>query len=292
MKAIIRIALIACLAQFGSAAALDYPELSAVKLLRSEKRFEEAIAKLQRLAEKTSDPDENFHYLNIAIEVASTSLKRFDLAIALSEKVADPGRRDYACLRVLSDFKRYDDALVRVLGKNIDEWHARCRGSAHLILAEIYQSKRDEDSAQEHRLKAIASQGAETVVRGNAANDAGQFCLRKGDVQGAEKLFREALEISPAYYAWRNASQIALSRLLIQDRRAKEAVSLFQSMDFLKVESPSSRGQLLEAYARALLAAGKKIKCVETFDSLLQSNISETWKERINKELDKMAEDF
>ena len=63
-------------------------------------------------------------------------------------------------------------------------------------------------------------------------------------------------------------------------------------MDFLKVESPSSRGQLLEAYARALLAAGKKIKSVETFDALLQSNISETWKERINKELDKMAEDF
>ena len=292
MKTITRVALIASLVQISSAAALDYQELSAVKLLRSEKRFEDAIAKLERLAAKTSDPDENFHYLNIAIEVAATSLKSFDRAMALSEKVADPGRRDYACLRVFSDFKRYDDALARVRGKNIDEWHARCRGSAHLILADIYQSKHDDNSAQEHRLKAIASQGAETVVRGNAANDAGQFCLKKGDLQGAEKLFQEALEISPAYYAWRNASQIALSRLLIQDRRAKEAVSLFESMDFLKVESPSSRGQLLEAYARALLAAGKKIKSVETFDALLQSNISETWKERINKELDKMAEDF
>ena len=292
MKAIICVALIACLAQPGSALAPDYQELSAVKLLRGEKRFEQAFAKLERLAEKTSDPDENFHYLNIAIEVAATSLKSFDRAMALSKKVADPGRRDYACLRVFSDFKRYDDALVQVRGKNIDEWHARCRGGAHLILAEIYQSKRDDDSAQEHRLKAIASQGAETVVRGNAANEAGQFCLRKGDIQGAEKLFREALEISPAYYAWRNASQIALSRLLIEDRRAKEAVSLFAGMDFLKVESPASRGQLLEGYARALLAAGKKIKAIETFDSLLQSNISETWKKRINKELDKMAEDF
>ena len=292
MKAIARAAIIVCFAQLGSAAALDYQQLSAVKLLRSEKRFEEAIEKLERIAEKSSDLDENFHYLNIAIEVASNSLRSFERAMALSEKVADPERRDYACLRVFSDFKRYDEGLARVRGKNIDEWHVRCRGSAHLILSEIYRSLSDDDSAQKHRLAAVASQGAEEGVRGNAAADAAQFFLRKGDLQGAEKMFREALEISPAYYAWRNASQIALSRLLIQDSRAKEAVRLFEGMDFLKVESPKARGQLLEAYARALLAAGKKIKAVEIFDSLLQSNISETWKERINKELDEMAEDF
>ena len=63
-------------------------------------------------------------------------------------------------------------------------------------------------------------------------------------------------------------------------------------MDFSKAENTNARGQLLEAYALALPAAGKKIKAVETFDTLLQSSTPDIWKDRINRELDRMAEDF
>lgn len=287
-----RIAIIVFFAQIGTASALDYTQLNAVKLLRSEKRFDEAIQKLEAMAAQAADADENFHYLEIAIEIASGSLKNADRALALADKVKDPARRDYANLRVLSDFKRNDEALARVRDKKTDEWPVRCRGSAHGILADIYRLRGDDASAQEHRLKAIASPGAEPVVRGNAATDAAQLYLKQGDTRKAEEMFRQALAISPAYYAWRNTSVISLSRLLIQTQRAKEAAKLFEGMDFAKVENINARGQLLEASARALLAAGKKIKAVETFDTLLQSGIPDTWKDRINKELDQMAEDF
>ena len=291
MKRIATIAIIVFLAQLGAASALDYTQLKAVKLLRSEKRFDEALQKLGALAAQAADADENFHYLEIAIEIA-TGLKNADRALALADKVKDPARRDYANLRVLSDFKRNDEALARVRDKKIDEWPVSCRGKAHVILAAIYQMRGDDAAAQEHRLKAIASPGTETVVRGNAATDAAQHYLKQGDTRKAEEMFRQALDISPASYAWRNTSVIALSRLLIQTQRAKEAVKLFEGMDFAKVENTHARGLLLEAYARALLAAGKKIKAVETFDTLLQSGIPDTWKDRINKELDQMAEDF
>jgi len=290
-----RIAIIATmvfLAQLGTASALDYTQLNAVKLLRSEKRFNEAIQKLETMAAHTADADENFHYLEIAIEIASGSLKNADRALALSDKVKDPARRDYANLRVLADFKRNDEALARVRDKKIDEWPARCRGSAHGILADIYRLRGDDASAQEYRLKAITSPGAEAIVRGNAATDAAQLYLKQGDTRKAEEMFRQALDISPAYYAWRNTSVMALSRLLIQTQRPKEAVKLFEGMDFSKVDNTNARGQLLEASARALLAVGKKIKAVETFDTLLQSGIPDPWKDRINKELDQMAEDF
>ena len=292
MKRIATIAIIVFLAQLGAASALDYTQLNAVKLLRTEKRFDEAIQKLEAMAAQADDADENFHYLEIAIEIASGSLKNADRALALADKVKDPARRDFANLRVLSDFKLYDEALARVRDKKIDEWPVRCRGSAHGILAAIYHMRGDDAAAQEHRLKAIASPGAEPIVRGNAATDAAQLYLKQGDTRKAEEMFRQALDISPASYAWRNESVIALSRLLIQTQRAKEAVKLFEGMDFAKVENTHSRGQLLEAYARALLAAGKKIKAVETFDTLLQSGIPDTWKDRINKELDQMADDF
>jgi len=280
------------LAQLGTASALDYTQLNAVKLLRTEKRFDEAIQKLEAMAAQTADADENFHYLEIAIEIASGSLKNADRALALADKVKDPARRDYANLRVLSDFKRYDEALARVRDKRIDEWPVRCRGSAHGILANIYRLRSDDATAQEHRLKAIASPGAEAAVRGNAATEAAQLYLKQGETRKAEEMFRQALAISPASYAWRNTSVIALSRLLIQTQRPKEAVKLFEGMDFSKVENTNARGLLLESNARALLAAGKKIKAVETFDTLLQSGIPDTWKDRINKELDQMAEDF
>ena len=292
MKRIAAIAIAVLIVPFGAASALDYTQLNAVKLLRSEKRFDEAIQKLEAMAAQAADADENFHYLDLAIETASGSLKNADRALALAEQVKDPARRDFANFRVLSDFKRYDEALARVRDKKIDEWPVRCRGSAHGILAEIYRLRGDDASAQEHRLKAIASLGAEAVVRGNAATDAAQLYLKQGETRKAEEMFRQALAISPAYYAWRNTSVISLSRLLIQTQRAKEAVKLFEGMDFSKVENSNARCQLLEASARALLAAGRKIKAVETFDTLLQSGIPDAWRERINKELDQMAEEF
>ena len=292
MNRIATLAAIVFLAQLGAASALDYTQLNAVKLLRSEKRFDDAIQKLAALATQAADADENFHYLEIAIEIASGSLKNADRSLALADKVQDPARRDYANLRVLSEFKRNDEALARVRDKKIDEWPARCRGSAHGILADLYRLRGDDASAQGHRLKAITSPGAEAVVRGNTATDAAQLYLKQGDTRKAEEMFRQALDISPAYYAWRNTSVIALSRLLVQTQRPQEAVKLFEGRDFSKVENTTARGQILEAYARALLAAGRKIKAIETFDTLLQSGIPDTWKDRINKELDQMAEDF
>lgn len=285
------IALAVCVPQ-RPASAIHYEQLNAVKLLRVEKRFEEAIQKLESMAEKAADADENFHYLNLAVEIAVSSLKDAERALALAQKITDPGRRGYACLSVLADFKRYDEALERVRGKNIDEWHVRCRGGAHLILSDIYHRLGDEAAAQQHRLDAVASTGSEVVVRGGAATAAGQFYLKQGELEKAEQMFRKALSISPAFYAWRNASLTVLSRLLIQGQRAKEAVALFEGMDFSKVENAHSRGQLMEAHARALLAAGRKIRAVEAFDALLQSGIPADWKDRINRELDQMAEDF
>ena len=70
---------------------------------------------------------------------ASASLKDPDRALTLADKVKEPARRDYANLRVLSDSKRYDEALARVRDKKIDAWPVSCRGRAHAILATIYQ---------------------------------------------------------------------------------------------------------------------------------------------------------
>ena len=276
----------------ASSHAVDYQELSAVKRLTAEKRYDEAIQKLEALAAKTGETGENFHYLDLAMDITVKSLKNADRSLALAAQVKDAAHRDFARLRVLTDFQRYDEALASVREEAIDTWPVRCRGQAHGFLAEIYHKKKDEAAELRQWQKAAEAPGAEVGLRGRAYREAAVLHLKHGDTAKAEEQFRQALAVTPANYAWRIESLVSLSRLLIDNKRPKEAVKAFEGTDLSKVENINSKASLLEAYARALLASGKKIKAIETFDQLLQLNLPATWKDRINQELDQMAGEF
>lgn len=278
---------------FATAAhAIDYTALGAVKRLRAEKRYDEALQKLEAIAAKTDEPSENFSYLSQAIDIAVDSLKNADRALALAASLKDSALRDFAKLRVLADFQRYDVALAFMRGKEVAAWPVRVQGQAHGILATIYHEKKDAAAELAQWQLAADAPGAEISVRGRAHREAGVLFQKQGDTTKAEEQFRKALDVSPANFAWRVDCLIGLSRLLIEQQRAKEAVRAFDGTDFTKVTSVTARGNLVEAYARALLAAGKKIRAIETFDQLLSLDLPAAWKDRINKELDQMAEDF
>ena len=272
--------------------ALDYTQLGAVKRLTADKRYDEAIQKLEALAAKTDEPGENFHYLELALDITVKSLKSAERSLALAAKVKDAAHRDFATLRVLAAFDRHDEALASVQGKDINDWPVRCRGAAHGILAEIYHAKKDSKAELQQWLEAADSPGAELVTHGRALCEAAELQLKFGNAAQAEQQLRKAVALTPANYAWRVEALVTLSRLLIEQQRSKEALKVFDGTDFTKVTSVTPRGNLIEAHARALLAAGKKIRAIETFDQLLQLDLPATWKDRINKELDRMAEDF
>jgi tetratricopeptide (TPR) repeat protein len=285
--------LFVCLVSLSSTShAIDYTTLSAAKRLRAEKRYDEALQKLEKLAAKTEEPSENFSYLSQAIDIAVDSMKDADRALSLAATIKDLALRDFAQLRVLADFQRHDEALKFMSGKDVATWPVRVRGQAHGILAAIYHEKKDAAAELAQWQLAAAAPGAEVGVRGRALREAGVLFQKQGNLAKAEEQFRQAIAVTPANYAWRVDSLVALSRLLIESQRAKEAVKAFEGTDFTKVTSVTTRGNLIEAHARALLAAGKKIKAIETFDQLLQLDLPATWKDRINKELDQMAEEF
>jgi len=285
--------IVAVLVAFGVPAhAIDYTQLSAAKRLRADKRYDEALQKIEALAAKTDEPGENYTYLALAIEIAVDSLKNVDRALALATSIKEPALRDFAKLRVLADFLRYDEALAFVHDKDIESWPVRCRGQAHGILAGIYHEKKDDAAELKHWQLSAEAPGTEASMRGRALRETGVLFQKQGDLAKAEEQFRKALAVTPANYAWRVATLVGLSRLLIDQQRPKEAVKVFDGTDFTKVSSVTNKGNLLEAHARALLAAGKKIKAIETFDQLLHLDLPAAWKDRINHELDQMAEEF
>lgn len=272
--------------------AVDYTALSSVKRLRAEKRYDEALQKLEALATKTDEPGENYTYVSQAIDIAVDSLKNADRALALAASLKDPSLRDFAKLRVLTDFERYDDALTFMRDKDVTAWPVRVQGQAHGILAAIYHEKKDAVAELAQWQLVAAAPGTEVGVRGRAHREAGVLLQKQGNAAKAEEQFRKALDVTPANYAWRVESLIALSRLLIDQQRAKDAVAAFDGTDFTEVTTVTNRGNLIEAHARALLAAGKRIKAIETFDQLLTLDLPAAWKDRINRELDQMSESF
>ncbi|WP_395743310.1 hypothetical protein [Prosthecobacter sp.] len=290
MTRIITLAATLALLGVSAAHAIDYTQFSAVKRLRADKRYDEAIQKLEGMAAKTDDAAENFTYLDYAIDMAVESLKNQERSLALAAAVKDPAHRDFAKLRVLADFERYDEALASVKDKDIEAWPVRCRSQAHSILAGIYHARKDAAAELKQWQLTADAPGAEPGVRGRALREMGVLQLKQGKTKEAEVHFRQAIQVTPANYAWRVESLVSLSRLLIESQRAKEAVKAFAGTDFTKVTSVTSKANLLEAYARALLASGKKIKAIETFDQVLQLDIPSEWKDRINSELDQMAE--
>ena len=275
-----------------AAQAIDYTQFSVAKRLHKEKRYDEAITKLEAMAAKTDEASENFTYLDYAIDIAVAPLKNADRALALAATVKDPVHRDFAKLRVLAAFERYDEALASVQGKDIDSWPVRCRSQAHGILAGIYHVRKDTASELKQWQLTAAAPGAEVSTRGRALRELGVLYLKQGKTKEAETQLRLALQVTPANYTWRVESLIALSRLLVENQRAREAVKAFEGTDFTQISSLNSKAHLHEAYARALLASGRKIKAIETFDALLKLDIPAEWKTRINAELDQMAESF
>ncbi|MBX7209043.1 MAG: hypothetical protein K1X78_12065 [Verrucomicrobiaceae bacterium] len=272
--------------------AIDYTQLSAVKRLRAEKRYDEALQKLEALAAKADEASVNYTYLSQAIDIAVDSLKNADRALALAASLKDPTLRDFEKLRVLADFQRHDEALAFMRDKDIAAWPVRVRGQAHGILAAIYHEKKDAAAELAQWQLAADEPGAEIVVRGRALRESGVLFQKQGNTAKAEEQYRKALQVTSSNYSWRVECLVALSRLLVEQQRAKEAVKAFDGTDFTKVTSITSHGNLIEAYARALLAAGKKIRAIETFDQLLALDLPASWKDRINKELDQMAEEF
>lgn len=287
-----RLVLAMWIALGGIAAATDWTGLGAVKRLREEKRFDEAIVRLQAMAQRSSDDAEQYRCLQLAIDIAVESLRDCERARTLAKAVRDPARRDFASLQILWRFNKHEEALTLAQGKPIDRWPADCRGAAHEILGDICRQRGDEPAALEHYLKVVESTGTPAHARGAAAKQAGRIYLGKGDRAKAEAIFRQALTISPANYAWRNESLLTLSGMLIEDRRTSEAVAVFETIRFDKMDNGSWKSRLLEGYARALLADGRKIKAIETFDRLLKSGISKDWQARIERELDKIADEL
>lgn len=277
---------------FLLAGTISTPGASALAVVRqmcSEKRFEEAVRKLETEAEVAKTDAEQAAWLQDAVDIVLSQLKDAHRAEALVGQIRDPAWRDFVHLKLLYQLKRHDDALALVQGRQIDDWPLPCRGAAYKVLGDISQARTNNVAALDYYAKAVESPRTSAVDRGWAAYAAGSIHLKEGNRTEAEAFFRKGLTLSPAYYAWRNTTMITLARMLCEDQRTAEAVQLFETVDFDSLGG-YWKATLLDAYAVALLADGRKIKAAQTLDMILRMDVSKAWKAGIEKRLDELAD--
>lgn len=274
--------------------AMDNRGLKHVRELRADRRFDEANQQLEAMITAADDAKERDFYTIIAVDLADRNLEDTTRAFELAETIADTDRRDFTKLQLLARHGKRAEALALATerDRNNVSWPADSRGAAYRILGDLYLAENDQAAALARYREAAITPATSTVDRGRSAQRAGMIYLSRGNRAKAEEMFRQALAISPAHYAWRNECTITLCQLLIQDQRAPEAIEVLDTVDFQKVGN-TWKTTLLKLYYQALLDDGQKINAIRLLDkALLDPAIPKDSKQWIDKALDKLADEM
>jgi tetratricopeptide (TPR) repeat protein len=210
-------------------------------------REEEALAELERARGEHSDAPELFYQLAQAYQRAGRASEAQESARMFQELEAkEKGEREREA-RVAVTYKRAAEILQKgdmleaerefrsVL--EIDPENTQSRS----MLAKIAFSRKDPASAKRWIGEAIA-EDAEIAEYHYLL---GLFEARSGGVSGAEPSVRRALELDPAFpEAWS-----LLGSILLDSRRAEEALSCFLRASLLEPSNAAVQLNLASAYA-------------------------------------------
>ncbi len=254
--------------------------------LAKEKRFDEAIALYEKAAAETNDEKDNAQYLQWAVNVAQ-SAKNPEKARELADKVKNAERRSMMQMRLMKP----KEVINTFKDTDFLQWPEDIRAEPYRTRGRAYeQMKKYQEALADYR-KALETPGGGVSVKGWTAHDAGMiYLIQMKDEAEAEKMFRQALTVSPAFYAWRSQSLIKLGELLVKQKRAEEAVKIYSEQNFPKDGSPIWIVAWARAYAQVLSAAGDNVKAMEQLEIALKSASGENQKKEIQKSIDALSD--
>ena len=272
-----------------SISAIDYGGINKAKQFEKDKRYEEAIAVYEKLSDDAKDDKDDQQYMVAAVSIASNSLKDKDKAVKLAERVKNPERRAF----VLMSLSEPDALIAKYKDTDFMTWPEDIRAEAYKNRGCAYNSLKKYNEALADFEEAFALPGGSLMVRGVAANTAGDIYLSnmKDEVKAAE-MCRNALSVTKAGYAWRNEALLKLTDILLKNKKTKEALALYDGIDTKNIEIPNWKIAVSRGYSKALAANNEKLKALEQLNIALQTESKPEVKKQIQNEIDKLSEDM
>jgi tetratricopeptide (TPR) repeat protein len=172
-------------------------------------------------------------------------------------------------------------------------WPEDIRAEAYKNRGSAYSSLKKYKEALADFEKAFALPGGSHVVKGVATKTSGDIYLSSmKDEAKAEEMYRKALSVTKAGYAWRNDALLKLTDLLLKNKKNKEALALYEGIDTKKIEIPYWKIALARGYSKALAANGENLKALEQLNIALQAETKPENKKQIQNQIDKLSEDM
>ena len=269
--------------------AIDHVGLVKARQLEKDKRYEEAIAVYEDLSDKAKDDKDDQLYMLAAVNIARSSINNQEKALKLAGRVKNPERRAFVMMSLLKP----DEIIAKYKDTDFMTWPDDIRAEAFKNRGSAYNSLKKYKEALADFEKAFAVPGGSNMVRGVAASTAGDIYLSnmKDEAKAAE-MYRNALSVTKAGYAWRNDSLLKLTEMLLKNKKNQEALALYEGIDTKKIEILTWKIALARGYSKALAANGEKLKALEQLNIALQSETKPEVKKQIQSEIDKLAEDM
>lgn len=241
--------------------AIDWSGYRKAKALEKEKRYAEAIAVYEKLSDAAKSDKDDQQYMEWAVSAAR---RKKDAAAEkrLIARIKNPDRRKYVqmlCMKPAEIIAAYQTT-------DFMKWPVDLRSNAYAKRGTAYNRLRQFDKALVDFDKSLSLPGGHPIDKIASGWYAGMIYARKKDQKKAEEYYRKALAVSKADYGVRSEALTALSVMLIKQKRGADACKLFEPVARLQKMKGYWGIRLNNAYADALIAAGKKVEALKTLD--------------------------
>lgn len=223
--------------------------------LIQQQRYDEAVKVYTDAAAQAKEDDAlQAHSLTMAAQHTQRYLKNDDAALELASQIRDQTLASSLRLVLLSEAKRYDQAIKEFAPTDISAWPVEVQVDSYHARASAYLATDQAD-------KAAADLEAGSQVPGNMPRrlwlcyQLGEYHKARNEMDKAAEAYQRAMSLTTANYAWRNRSFIAYTRHLLESGEAQKALDQYKTIDYDKLPNDFYRGEfyLLQAEIQAKL---------------------------------------
>lgn len=223
--------------------------------LLKQKQYEDAIKIYTDAAAHARDDDAlQAHSLTFAAQYTQDYLKDDEAALKLASQIRDQARASSLRLVLLSEAKRYEQAISEFADTDISVWPVDVQVDSYYARAIAHIELGNADKA-EPDLDAGSQTPGNTPRRLWLCYQLGEFHKARKNMDKASEAYQRGLAITTANYAWRNRCFIAYTSYLLESGDAEKALEQYKTIDYDKLPSDYYRGEfyLLQAEIQSKL---------------------------------------
>jgi tetratricopeptide (TPR) repeat protein len=232
--------------------------------LEQEKRYDEALAALEKLA--AEDTARQAEFMRSAMEIALEQLKNKVLARKYVEMTQDQAWRAFLRFYFYNATGQPDEALKGLQEKGIADFPVTVHTEAYTTLGNIYKARKETNKALEAYLKAVDSKGGAIIHFSWACKYAADIYLEKGETDKAVEMYKKCLQ-NKVFLAARHMCLFDYAALLLKENRTAAALDLLESEKPLFEGTCKSywKAVFFLHYAKILNLNGMRVKAMDMY---------------------------